>query len=84
MTDELACRDVIELFTALLEGALDPVTADSVREHLAICEGCDRYLEQLKVTISEVGRIKPDDDALLPAESVERLTTAFRATFPKH
>jgi hypothetical protein len=39
------------------------------------CDGCDRYLEQMRATIVATGRI---DQRRLPAELEERLLEAFR------
>jgi anti-sigma factor RsiW len=56
------CDEVVELVTAYLDGALDPATEQRFVAHLAECEGCDRYLDQIRRTIAELGR--------LPAESL--------------
>jgi anti-sigma factor RsiW len=46
----MTCRQVVELMTDYLEGALS--TADRVRfeEHIAGCDGCRAYLAQLATT----------------------------------
>jgi anti-sigma factor RsiW len=82
MTNDLACRDVIELFTSFLDGTLDDATERQVREHLAVCEGCDVYLEQFRFTITEMRHTQADESTPVPRDVVEMLTTAFRATFP--
>jgi anti-sigma factor RsiW len=51
------CVDVVELVTDYLEGALDPTTSEQVAAHLALCEGCDRYLEQMRATIRALGHV---------------------------
>ncbi|HVQ86643.1 MAG TPA: zf-HC2 domain-containing protein [Actinomycetes bacterium] len=81
MTDDWACRNVVELLTAYLEGALDDATAASISSHLAECPGCDRYLEQLKLTIALTGELAQDERTPLSATEAAELTTAFRATF---
>jgi anti-sigma factor RsiW len=71
---ELACREVVELVTAYLEDALDPLDRERFEEHLVFCDGCDNYLEQMRSTI-QLTRKAPTD---LPAELEERLLEAFR------
>ena len=52
---ELACRQVVELVTAYLDDALDPVDRERFEEHLVFCDGCANYLEQMRATIRLTG-----------------------------
>ncbi|MEV6448167.1 zf-HC2 domain-containing protein [Amycolatopsis sp. NPDC051716] len=70
------CDEFVELVTAFLDGALDPATEARFVEHLALCEGCERYLEQFRTTITELGELPPE--SLSPAVR-EDLLNAFRA-----
>jgi anti-sigma factor RsiW len=72
---ELACKDVVELVTAYLEDGLAPADRERFEEHLVFCDGCDNYLEQMRVTIQVTGRVEA---GTLPAELEERLLEAFR------
>ncbi len=71
----LSCAEVVELVTAYLEGALDAVTERRFADHLAGCEGCHRYLEQLRETVRLTGRLSP---ATISGQAREDLLTAFR------
>jgi anti-sigma factor RsiW len=72
---DLACRELVELVTAYLEGELDPRDRTRFEVHIGVCEHCSAYLEQMRVTLRVVGHIDPD--ALEP--EVEReLLDAFR------
>lgn len=69
------CDEFVELITAHLEGTLDDATERRVVEHLAECEGCSRYLDQIRDTVGTL--------AGLPAQSLsgqarDRLLDAFR------
>ena len=79
MTDptaqELDCREVVELVTAYLEGTMAPDERRQLDQHLAACEGCQDYLEQMRTVIRVVGR--PAVDAV-PAETMAGLLRAFR------
>ncbi len=72
---ELACREIVELVTAYLDDALIPADRERFEEHLVFCDGCGRYLEQMRQTIAATGRL---DAGELPAELEERLLEAFR------
>jgi anti-sigma factor RsiW len=72
---DLNCNEFVELVTAFLDGALDPETQDRVADHLAMCDGCERYLDQMRQTIRTVGDLPPES---LPREARDALLSAFR------
>jgi anti-sigma factor RsiW len=53
----LTCRELVELVTEELEGALSAVESARFHEHLAACEGCDAYLAQYLAAIAAVGAL---------------------------
>lgn len=63
--EELVCRQVVELITDYLEGALSRSQRQRLEAHLSACEHCSEYLEQMRATIRLTGSLKPDD--LTPA-----------------
>jgi predicted anti-sigma-YlaC factor YlaD len=73
--DAMTCKEFVELVTDYLEGSLDDRTRVRSEEHLALCDGCDRYLDQMRETLNMLGRI-PEES--LSEESRERLLAAFR------
>jgi anti-sigma factor RsiW len=72
---ELDCNEFVELVTAFLDGALDESAEARFVDHLAACDGCERYLDQFRQTIRSL-RGQPAKS--LPAEARESLLTAFR------
>ena len=56
-TDELTCRELVELVTEYLEGSL--LADDRLRfeQHLENCPYCQTYLEQMRQVISLLGQI---------------------------
>ncbi len=74
--EELSCREVVEILGDYLEGAMAPEDRVRLEQHLADCEGCTAYLEQLRVTIRLNGRLSED---AVPAEEMAPLLEAFRA-----
>ena len=71
----IECRDLVELLTDYLEGAMPDPERMRLEEHLAGCEGCARYLEQMRITIRLTGMLTEDQ---VPAEAREALLGAFR------
>ncbi len=45
---ELACDEVVELASDLVDGELTPAERAQVEEHRSRCPGCTRYLDQLR------------------------------------
>ena len=58
---ELTCIELVELVTDYLEGNLDADERARVERHLAGCEACTAYVDQMRVTIAVVGKIEVDD-----------------------
>jgi anti-sigma factor RsiW len=72
---DLACREVVDLVGDYLEGALDPSQARQFENHLSACDGCARYVDQMRLTIAAVGQLGGER---VPPETRRRLLTAFR------
>ncbi|HET9611485.1 MAG TPA: zf-HC2 domain-containing protein [Acidimicrobiales bacterium] len=75
MTD-LNCDELVELVTGYLDGALDGETAQRVADHLAACDGCTTYVDQMRQTVSALG--SSPAEAELPDEVRDALLAAFR------
>jgi anti-sigma factor RsiW len=75
----MTCAELVELVTAYLDGALDPAIEQRFVEHLALCDGCEIYVEQIRRTAAEVGQVEPEH---LSEETRDRLLEAFRS-FPR-
>lgn len=54
--EDLACRELVELVTDLLDGVLPAAWRDGVESHLADCDGCAEYVRQIRTTIEALGR----------------------------
>ena len=73
--EHVSCREVVELVTDHLEGALGPEDAALFEQHLNFCDGCVAYVDQMRATIAAVGRAPAED---VPADAREALLAAFR------
>ena len=71
----LTCREVVEVVTGYVEGTLSRRERRRVEAHLARCDGCTAYVEQMRVTILATGRVT--EESLAPRVR-EELTAAFR------
>jgi anti-sigma factor RsiW len=57
----LTCQDLVELVTDYLEGALRDVDHARFEEHIALCPMCQVHLEQLRITVRELGQLRERD-----------------------
>lgn len=72
---DLTCKELVELLTDFLEGAVDEPTRTQVEQHLVLCPGCTEYLRQFRATIGAARRMAEED---LPEPVKESLLDAFR------
>ena len=72
----LTCHEVVELVTEYLEGALPDETRRRVEDHLALCDGCTRYLEQMRETIRLTGMLTEEQ---ISEDQKGALLDAFRS-----
>ena len=72
---ELSCAQIVELVTAYLEDDLSSGERKRFEAHLAGCEGCTTYVEQMRRTVELTGRLRVDD---VPREAEEALLRALR------
>jgi anti-sigma factor RsiW len=77
--DPLVCREFVELVTDYLEGALPDDERARFEAHLAECDGCTGYLEDMRRLIGSLGQTPepPPDPATRDA-----LLRAFRDLRP--
>jgi anti-sigma factor RsiW len=78
----ISCADALELMTDHLEGAMSDADAARMRAHLAGCEACQVYLDQLRATIEIVRTTGPTEEFPLDPQRVEALADLFRSQRP--
>ena len=54
----LTCQQVVELVTEYLDGVMEPARHARFEAHLAGCDGCTAYLEQMRETIRLTGTLR--------------------------
>jgi predicted anti-sigma-YlaC factor YlaD len=57
----LECRTIVELASDYLDGDLDADGHRRVVAHLAGCDGCQRYVDQVRQTVHLVGRLQREE-----------------------
>ena len=72
---ELTCQELVEIASDYLEGALPPDERERFETHLEICEGCRRYLDQMRTTILLAGRLNKEN---LDPGAKDQLVQLFR------
>ena len=72
---ELSCQELVELVTDYLDGALTPAERARFDAHIAGCDGCRAYLEQIRATVALTGTLAPEQ---LAPEAEAALLEAFR------
>ncbi len=73
--DMLTCRELVELVTDYLEGRLDGADRKRFEAHVAECDPCALYIEQMRLTIAALGRIPLET---ISPEAERELVAAFR------
>jgi anti-sigma factor RsiW len=73
---DLECRQFVEEVTLFLDGALGPEAEQDLSDHLALCDGCERYLDQMRQTARALE--DPPADAL-PGDTRSTLLDTFRS-----
>jgi anti-sigma factor RsiW len=71
----LSCRELVELVTDYLEGALSPSDLERFEQHIGGCDACTAYVEQMRLTITALGHLPPES---LSPEAKAEMLAAFR------
>jgi anti-sigma factor RsiW len=77
--NDIVCIQFVEVVTDYLDGAMTREERARFEAHLAQCDGCERYLAQIRTTVALTGRVTVDDVDALGAEARGELLAAFRA-----
>lgn len=77
----LVCRQAVDLMDDYLEGRLSRRDRRRLLRHLAGCDACTAFLEQLRVTIAASGTVEPED---VPPDVMDALVDLFRKFHDDH
>jgi anti-sigma factor RsiW len=73
--DGVSCRELVELVSDYLEGALAPHEHSRFEAHIAGCDHCAAYLRQMRETLALLGTLPAD---ALSRDAEDELRVAFR------
>ena len=71
----MSCKELVELVTEYLEGSLSWRQRRRFEKHIALCHGCTAYVEQFRVMLRSLGRLREED---VPPPARDELLAAFR------
>lgn len=71
----LVCRQAVELMSDYLEGTLSRRDRRRLERHLADCDACTAYLEQMRALVAVSGSVTPEQ---LEPETLDGLVELFR------
>ena len=71
----LTCKELVELVTEYLEGVLSSEDKERFEIHLATCNDCTTYLQQMRKTIQAVENL---EESSLSPQAKENLLRVFQ------
>jgi anti-sigma factor RsiW len=75
IAEQLSCQELVEVVTDYLDGVLPPAERTRFDAHIADCDGCRAYLEQIRTTIALTGTLAPEQ---LAPQAEAALLEVFR------
>jgi len=79
--EDITCKELVELVTEYLDGALPEQDHAFFEKHISTCGGCSAYVAQIKLTIAAAGSVT--EHSIEPAARDE-LLAAFRGWHERH
>jgi anti-sigma factor RsiW len=77
-THRLVCQQAVQLMSDYVDGALSRRDRRRLEAHLAGCDACQAYLEQLRVTIGASSVVSVDDVDPVVLESLVDLFERYQ------
>jgi anti-sigma factor RsiW len=72
---DMPCQELVELVTAYFEDALPRRDRRRFEAHIAGCDHCNAYLEQMRLTVEATGRLEVES---LDPRARDELLRVFR------
>ena len=72
---DMSCKELVELVTDYLEGALSPTDQRRFELHISKCDWCKIYIDQIRLTIKAAGKLT--EQSINP-RAKEELLAVFR------
>ena len=75
LPSRLVCQQAVALMNDYLDGGLSRRDQRRLRKHLAGCDACQAFLDQLRLTTAASAAVTPDE---VPPDVMTALTDVFR------
>lgn len=75
MENKMTCKELVELVTDYLEGTLPDEVRIRMERHLSGCDGCTKYIEQMRQTIRLTGQVREETPT---SQQLDDLLQLFR------
>jgi len=73
--NDMSCKELVELVTDYLEGALPPADQRRFESHIGKCDWCKLYIDQIRLTIKAAGKLT---EGTIEPRAKEELLAVFR------
>lgn len=73
--NDMSCKELVELVTDYLEGALSPVDQRRFEMHIGKCDWCKIYIDQIRLTVKAAGKLTEES---VDPRVKEELLAVFR------
>jgi len=73
--NDMSCKELVELVTDYLEGALAPADQRRFELHIGKCDWCKLYIDQIRMTIKAAGKLTEEN---INPRAREELLAVFR------
>jgi predicted anti-sigma-YlaC factor YlaD len=80
MEEKMTCKELVELVTEYLEGALPENVRTRMEQHLAGCNECTNYMEQMRQTIRLTGHLQEENLTPPQRDELLRLFRGWKKT----
>lgn len=75
----MSCRELVDALTDYLEGALPEEDRARLEAHLALCEACTMYVEQMREMLDALGEIEPEQVSPAAYQELSGVFAAWKA-----
>jgi anti-sigma factor RsiW len=79
----MTCKELVELVTAYLEGALPAPDRERFEAHLELCDPCIVYVRQIEETVSLAGATREDLERAPEVHALLELFNDWRRETPR-
>lgn len=80
--DDLTCRELVEVITDFVEGAMSDTDRARFDRHLDECTGCRAVMSQFRSTIEVTGRLTEDQVSEAQLDAMREVFRRWRGGAP--